>query len=73
MLKIVFKGLSVSIPTHKELGSCHFHPHNRKKVNQVKINGFSWILQRIEVKGQTITQKSRETGKSRVAAEISLP
>lgn len=36
MLEIVFKGLPVFIPTGKKLGSYRSHPHNMKKVNQLK-------------------------------------
>lgn len=39
-------------PTYKELGSLHSHHYNnKKKLNQMNINGFSCIHQRNEVTG----------------------
>lgn len=45
---------------HKELGNCHSCPHKRKnKLHKLTINDFSYIHQRNDVKGQTVTSKTR--------------
>lgn len=37
----------------RELKSCHFYPYRKKKVEQTKINCFSWTHQRTQVAGKT--------------------
>lgn len=46
-------------PTFKELGSSNSHLY-KKKLNQLKINGFSWTHQKLEVAKQTSTEIWRE-------------
>ena len=57
MVTLTFKnksrGLTFSALTHKELGNHHSCLFNKKKLNKLKINDFSWIIQRIELSGQT--------------------
>lgn len=51
----------------KSLGShcSYLHTHKKKMLNKLQINNYSWVHQRIEVTGQTIASKSRETGEYR--------
>lgn len=55
-------GFLVSALIRKELGSSH--PHN-KTLSKLTISDSFQIHERSEVTGQTITSKSRETGKYR--------
>lgn len=45
---------------HKELERRHSHT-TRTKLNKMKTNNFSWILQRMQVPGQTNVPKTEET------------
>lgn len=58
-------GFFVSAPTCKEHGSCHYYSYNKKKLDKLKINNFSWIHQKTEVARPTATLKSGGTGEPR--------
>lgn len=53
-------GLPVSAPTWKQLGNWHSYPCNKKELNKLKINNFTWTHQRTEFAGQTGTPQSRD-------------
>ena len=54
-------------PQHekKMFGSHHSHSYNKKKLQKLKMDDFSWLHQRTEVVGQIPTMNSGETGDSR--------
>lgn len=56
------KSVLVSSPKRKKLQSGHSHPHNKKKLNTLKINGSSWTYKSTEFAGQTATPKSEAIG-----------
>lgn len=52
------------MPTCKELGNHHSHPHNKRRSEQTKNQRLSWTHQRIKVLGLTASLKSGDTGQS---------
>ena len=59
-----YAGLSVSGLACIEFESCHSWTHDVKNDELTEINNFSWIHQRTEVTGQTVTPRSGETDES---------
>lgn len=52
--------LLISVSTCKKLRIHHFYPYNKKMLDKLKINDFTWTHYKTEVSGQIITLKSGE-------------
>lgn len=61
--------LPISALTIRDLGSCHFHPYNKKKLDKLKKINISH--RRPKVTGQTIILKFGEMGACRFCQPIS--
>lgn len=57
--------LLVLTPTCKEIWSYHSHPYEKKNLNNLNINYFSWTHERIKFTGQTASLKCGEAGEYR--------
>lgn len=70
MVLIAGNKYRVLASTHKDFRNHHSHSYNKKKLDNLKINDFSYTFKRPEVIEKNATPKSEERDASRKTAEI---